>query len=932
MKSAEPKISSANTHIQKKVNQPFFSKGGEGTYFSRSNEASPSFFNPNTIQTKCSHCEEEKKLQKKEDARLSENELELQPKMIASTGGKLPSVQLQTEEEEEPDRFDLLHPSRTPRELLESINPSIMENMQRYCSQNCPATAAALYNYLQTGDITEAHCSPMMERQRGFGYSVPAATASFERWTGPGRNAWRFIRSHTEEHGSFVVVEGDRVTPPAGLTRYHYFIILNIRGSRFVVDAYTHQVTADITGYLRDLGTRSYSVYTGSFTASPVVVQPKLTMGQPNDKYEVEADTMADKVIQKLSKNNNHSASERVGGNFVSKKENSFGRGISPIQLKSKKFNDKANEDLQNQLNSNSGGGSPLSPAIQNSMGSAFGADFSEVRIHTNSTAVQMNKELNAQAFTHGNDIYFNQAKYAPTTTNGKHLLAHELTHTVQQGVVRKDESDKIPGIQKLGDTTQVPATMSCSVATNSPGGVTDITFGTSSSTIPPAQRGMLDGFVRGWHAGGGTMNIRLDGYASTDGPDALNWQLSCDRANAVRAELENPSDGSPGISAGFIEIFAQGETSEFGASLALNRKVVLSSVARPVPLPAFRTVTTDFGTYDVFPDIFIGPLLPNQLREADLQRLQSAWDRMVANTGGMITNGTVGDRQSLRTIFGREIARSITFRNLFLEIMEDPAHPVIINVGRNNASWVDAFATNAVDLNDIEVFEESPRPGYEWVQTQGEIVIHWLSERRFAAVNGRADFGPAHEHPLEAGGDQENFRRDIGQTGRIVSQVRVNLGGGLHEGVYTDDSGNIMRIRRDDSGGDPVPYEIVYQPAAGAAVPAQHTRTNSMSAQVNSNAAAVENLYVQYIAAGRTANTAPLPINAGNSQQFNAALRNLVPAGATIQVRIFRRNAVGADTQIARLNWTHPFANANVQVNLGGTIYNLNASLNMSN
>ena len=67
-------------------------------------------------------------------------------------------------------------------------------------------------------------------------------------------------------------------------------------------------------------------------------------------------------------------------------------------------------------------------------MNSAFGADFSKVRIHTGDEAVQMNKELKAQAFTHGNHIYFNQGKYNPNSLQGKHLLAHELTHTIQQG------------------------------------------------------------------------------------------------------------------------------------------------------------------------------------------------------------------------------------------------------------------------------------------------------------------------------------------------------------------------------------------------------------------------------------------------------------------------------------------------------------------
>jgi hypothetical protein len=74
-------------------------------------------------------------------------------------------------------------------------------------------------------------------------------------------------------------------------------------------------------------------------------------------------------------------------------------------------------------------------------MESRFDADFSGVRLHTDSTAVQMSGQLNAQAFTHGRDIYFNEGKYSPGTSEGNHLLAHELTHTVQQGASVQQKS-----------------------------------------------------------------------------------------------------------------------------------------------------------------------------------------------------------------------------------------------------------------------------------------------------------------------------------------------------------------------------------------------------------------------------------------------------------------------------------------------------------
>jgi hypothetical protein len=67
-------------------------------------------------------------------------------------------------------------------------------------------------------------------------------------------------------------------------------------------------------------------------------------------------------------------------------------------------------------------------------MQSRFGTDFSSVNIHTGDEAIQMNRELNAKAFTVGSDIYFNQGQYNPNSDDGNHLLAHELTHTIQQG------------------------------------------------------------------------------------------------------------------------------------------------------------------------------------------------------------------------------------------------------------------------------------------------------------------------------------------------------------------------------------------------------------------------------------------------------------------------------------------------------------------
>jgi hypothetical protein len=79
------------------------------------------------------------------------------------------------------------------------------------------------------------------------------------------------------------------------------------------------------------------------------------------------------------------------------------------------------------------GGGSPLPEDTREQMEGHFGADLGGVQVHTGSDAVQLNRELNAQAFTVGSDIFFAEGKYAPSSSEGKGLLAHELTHVGQQ-------------------------------------------------------------------------------------------------------------------------------------------------------------------------------------------------------------------------------------------------------------------------------------------------------------------------------------------------------------------------------------------------------------------------------------------------------------------------------------------------------------------
>ncbi len=152
---------------------------------------------------------------------------------------------------------------------------------------------------------------------------------------------------------------------------------------------------------------------------------------------------------------------------------------IQPKRIPSSGGGAQASPDLASRLKRNKGGGSPLPADTRSSMESAFGADFAGVRVHTGDEAIQMNRELGAQAFTHGSDIYFNRGKYDPISSGGKHLLAHELAHTVQQGgssiQPKQEKSDAgVPNIQTgLGDWLEEQA-----------GGVADWVGETASGAV----------------------------------------------------------------------------------------------------------------------------------------------------------------------------------------------------------------------------------------------------------------------------------------------------------------------------------------------------------------------------------------------------------------------------------------------------------------
>lgn len=97
--------------------------------------------------------------------------------------------------------------------------------------------------------------------------------------------------------------------------------------------------------------------------------------------------------------------------------------------------NAKAEEpDIEKEIIASKNGGKPMEADVRKEMEKQFSRDFKNVRIHNDGMSYEMCRRINAQAFTHGSHIYFAEGKYNPQNTEGKRLLAHELTHVVQQG------------------------------------------------------------------------------------------------------------------------------------------------------------------------------------------------------------------------------------------------------------------------------------------------------------------------------------------------------------------------------------------------------------------------------------------------------------------------------------------------------------------
>ena len=171
-------------------------------------------------------------------------------------------------------------------------------------------------------------------------------------------------------------------------------------------------------------GNRYVNQVIGKVTGSAYnPVQAKLEVGAASDRYETEADSVAEQVV----------------GPSISRKPSGYG----PVY----EDGGQAGSEVEQGINSSSG--RRLPSGIAETMGERMGADFSGVKIHTGNESDRLNHELESKAFTTGKEIFVRKDQYNPGSQAGQKLLAHELTHVVQQGGANNINGSETSQVQR---------------------------------------------------------------------------------------------------------------------------------------------------------------------------------------------------------------------------------------------------------------------------------------------------------------------------------------------------------------------------------------------------------------------------------------------------------------------------------------------------
>ena len=433
------------------------------------------------------------------------------------------------------------------------------------------------------------------------------------------------------------------------------------------------------------------------------VIQPKLEVSEPGDEFEREADRVADEVMRMPEPQSTATPLHESSIGYSQSQETHHHPSITvaraPVHISrmcagceadheerepetesqiEQKEEEKEEDDekkfvqaefaapdppevpknLETDLDNNHDGGTPLSEPQRAFFEPRFGADLSGVRLHQDTQAADLTEQINARAFTLGQDVYFGAGQYAPSTDDGQRLIAHELTHTLQQSGVepvksspishdqssqtrpetkpdeRKQEPDeherelkasaikpedgiqpllsngglvlppialslvmpvlRLPRpsvIQRRANVALAPRGLPCiTMDVTGTLGELNLMFDHNLADLSAINLALIENYVGLWVGLGMSRDLIISGYASTDGSQRRNWQLSCDRAEAVKGELVRI-----GVPDTKTTTFAHGETSDFDTTaLEPNRRVTIDSTPGTGPVITPTLVPSD--------------------------------------------------------------------------------------------------------------------------------------------------------------------------------------------------------------------------------------------------------------------------------------------------------------------------------------------------
>ena len=175
-------------------------------------------------------------------------------------------------------------------------------------------------------------------------------------------------------------------------------------------------------------------------SASPLIVQREMTVGAAGDQYEQEADRVAVQVVDQINRPEAHQ-SDQTGMRQQPGSEDTVQRtGDDDDEVQTKPMVQTVGlaggpvpQGVEAAIQSEKGKGHTLEPTLQGKVEQAMGTDLSNVKIHTDAKSDQLNRAIQAKAFTTGNDVFFRQGAYQPNSRSGQALIVHEITHREQQ-------------------------------------------------------------------------------------------------------------------------------------------------------------------------------------------------------------------------------------------------------------------------------------------------------------------------------------------------------------------------------------------------------------------------------------------------------------------------------------------------------------------